>query len=569
MHTGNIENYNFLHGLHRNMVTGKWFPLHPHTLGRPLTHDEMDYNLLYSQQTLAGWRIFGQNEDLTLSDGELTKSLIFWKISESDIDYNRYVAAGYAVDQYIWITPLFDCNDFIVSSGSVTDTSGDTCEGFIITMSSSTETTDSCDIFGISASGSTNSTSFLPTATPEPTTIEPTATGVPPTATPEPTSTATPVLPTPTPTEVIAANLIQTSNPDLEIWYDASDPSQVQPAGTEGQLITQWNDKSALAHNASPIGGNSKPAYDTVSINGLNAISFNGTSAKMSVSPISQLTMRENLTVFMVLRPMSNLSGTLLDTDGSLKISLDSQRKFLINAGGANYRSFTTLEYAPTTIGIRYKNTFDIPANDSPIYLSVNNGSMDPGTFLVVPPLGQNLGPINELFIGTNVAGDDLYNGKIGEILIFTRALTNAEMSQVSSYLQNKWSTWQWHTLMFNESASSAFDDQVRWKDQILSTMEEDPFATSRSIYSGTGYKYIQKAPGTVTQTVAIVERYDGGIFNSVDDLALVANVNNLTYTKRLLSSTEIEVTVDYTSPAGPQFARLALDENMSNLAPL
>ena len=162
MHSGNIENYNFIHSLHRNLINGKWFPLHPHTLGRPLTHDEMDYNLLYSQQTVAGWRIFGQNDNLTLSDNELRKSLIFWKISADDVDYARYVAAGYTVNQYIWITPLFSCDDFTVSSGSVTDTSGDTCEGFIITMSSSTEAADSCDIFGISASGSTNSTGFLP-----------------------------------------------------------------------------------------------------------------------------------------------------------------------------------------------------------------------------------------------------------------------------------------------------------------------------------------------------------------------------------------------------------------------
>ena len=95
MHSGNIENYNFIHGLHRNLINGKWFPLHPHDLARALTHDEMDYNLLYSQQTVAGWRIMGQNLDLTISDNELQKSLIFWKISATDLDYDRYVAAGY------------------------------------------------------------------------------------------------------------------------------------------------------------------------------------------------------------------------------------------------------------------------------------------------------------------------------------------------------------------------------------------------------------------------------------------------------------------------------------------
>lgn len=163
MHSGNIENYNFIHGLHRNLINGKWFPLHPHTLGRPLTHDEMDYNLLYSQQTVAGWRIFGQNDDLTLSDNELRKSLIFWKISADDVDYARYVAAGYTVDQYIWITPTYDCNDFMVSSESTTDASLNTiCDAFVITISSTSPTIDSCDIFGVNSSGTTNSIGYVP-----------------------------------------------------------------------------------------------------------------------------------------------------------------------------------------------------------------------------------------------------------------------------------------------------------------------------------------------------------------------------------------------------------------------
>ena len=121
MHSGNIEDYSFTHGLQKNVVNGKWLPLHPHTLGRALTHDEMDYNLLYTQQTLAGFRIFGQNADLTLSDDELSKSLIFWKISLNDIDYLRYDAKNYHVGQYIWITPLFDCDDFVITVSSTTE----------------------------------------------------------------------------------------------------------------------------------------------------------------------------------------------------------------------------------------------------------------------------------------------------------------------------------------------------------------------------------------------------------------------------------------------------------------
>ena len=161
MHSGNIENYNFIHGLHRNLINGKWFPLHPHDLARALTHDEMDYNLLYSQQTVAGWRIMGQNLDLTISDNELQKSLIFWKISATDLDYDRYVAAGYTVGQYVWITPLFDCDDFDIITQTVTEAEQDPCQYFAISSQSFTNTTDACDNFILAQEGVTESIWYI------------------------------------------------------------------------------------------------------------------------------------------------------------------------------------------------------------------------------------------------------------------------------------------------------------------------------------------------------------------------------------------------------------------------
>jgi len=164
MHNGNIENYNFIHGLHRNLINGKWFPLHPHTLGRALTHDEMDYNLLYNQQTVAGWRIFGLNEDLSLSDDEIGKSLIFHKIKITDTDYDRYVAAGYSEGHYIWITPIYDCSEFYVSGTSNTNSTVRDCSAFIITLSETSPSIDSCDIFGVNSTGTSNSNTDAPSS---------------------------------------------------------------------------------------------------------------------------------------------------------------------------------------------------------------------------------------------------------------------------------------------------------------------------------------------------------------------------------------------------------------------
>ena len=245
MDIGNIENYSFIHGLHRNMVNGKWFPLHPHTLGRPLTHSEMDYNLLYSQQTLAGWRIFGQNNDLTLADNELEKSLIFWKISALDTDYDRYVAAGYTSGQYIWITPQYDCNDFYVSFASKTNAI-DNCGGFIITLASTTNATQIPDPTPIPttvySSGSGGGSGITPTATP----IQPTSTSIPPTATaissgggsgdggagiPDPTATLDESI-RPTPTATLDESIRPTPTPtDVEVLPDPT-ATEVIPTAT-------------------------------------------------------------------------------------------------------------------------------------------------------------------------------------------------------------------------------------------------------------------------------------------------------------------------------------------------
>ena len=137
-----IEEYDFVHGFHRNFVTGKYIAIQPHDLGRPLTHAEMDYNLILNEQTQAGFRIFGSNPDLTLSDDDLGSSLVFHKISADDDDFARYQSKGYSVDQYIWIldccAPKFDCDLFVVDSicsfivQSVTATPEDPCINFVV-----------------------------------------------------------------------------------------------------------------------------------------------------------------------------------------------------------------------------------------------------------------------------------------------------------------------------------------------------------------------------------------------------------------------------------------------------
>ena len=98
-----IEEYNFTHGNHFDAATGQYDLLMPHDLGRPLTHEEMDYNFLYQKQTMNGFRIFGSGANYKLNIDDIDKVLKFHKIATTDENYSTYTTAGYVADQYIWI----------------------------------------------------------------------------------------------------------------------------------------------------------------------------------------------------------------------------------------------------------------------------------------------------------------------------------------------------------------------------------------------------------------------------------------------------------------------------------
>lgn len=133
MHFEKIEEYSFSHGLHFNPNTGEYHSLNPHDLGRPLTHEEMDYNLIYQKQTLNGWRIAGSDTNLELTLDDLGKVLAFTKIEDTDTEWSRYSNAGLFDGQLVWI-PIE-----VGPATTTTTTTVDPCIGFSI---SSTGTTD-------------------------------------------------------------------------------------------------------------------------------------------------------------------------------------------------------------------------------------------------------------------------------------------------------------------------------------------------------------------------------------------------------------------------------------------
>lgn len=82
---------------------GKYEPLYPHDLGRPLKHVEQDYNASLAGQLINGYRVFGTGAQGVPSISDLDKGLKLHEISTNDADYQLYLAAGMEAGDYIWI----------------------------------------------------------------------------------------------------------------------------------------------------------------------------------------------------------------------------------------------------------------------------------------------------------------------------------------------------------------------------------------------------------------------------------------------------------------------------------
>jgi len=158
-----IDEYNFDHNLHRGL-NGQFIPLAPHVFDpiRPLTHVEMDYNMMYMQQTMSGYRIFG-SDDTSGSEGamtadDLTESLIFHQVT-NDPDDQRYIDGGCSVGDWIWIPGCCDGGsacDLSLTIANVTNASFGATDGSFTITANNVAGTLSFLLNGASASPSVN-----------------------------------------------------------------------------------------------------------------------------------------------------------------------------------------------------------------------------------------------------------------------------------------------------------------------------------------------------------------------------------------------------------------------------
>ena len=208
---------------------------------------------------------------------------------------------------------------------------------------------------------------------------------------------------------------------DAALWLDA-----VIIAFTKDSngLVSQWNDKSGNGHHATQSTESLKPISGTATINGNNALKFDGTDDRLENS---SLTTGQPFSVFAVIK--DDISS------GSFRTwwSGDSgaTRSFLQNSNGNN-RSMWADSYLYNGSSTTNNEIWTAEFNGSSSVLYVDGTAGSTGN------VGDN--SINGFWIGEeNGSSDPNWNGLIGEILIFDAILSEADRQKIEGYLAHKW----------------------------------------------------------------------------------------------------------------------------------
>lgn len=237
-------------------------------------------------------------------------------------------------------------------------------------------------------------------------------------------------------------NLSLWLEPTLDSSFDASE-------ATDGSFITNWydiNPQTTTRLVATQSNQSFKPQYFSSEINGLPALRFDGNSDWMTLGVVLGLESTSKITIFIVNKFATNTTGFVLAKRDNW---VDGKGWNVIMWGGSygleimGHQSsnviaiLTTLSFNSTYLtAISYDGR--LSSNGMNMWVNGNKLASPSrgGTLSISPsPNGDE-----DLRIGTRESNSFAwYHGSIGEIIIFSDNLSDADIDAVNGYLRRKW----------------------------------------------------------------------------------------------------------------------------------
>lgn len=227
---------------------------------------------------------------------------------------------------------------------------------------------------------------------------------------------------------------------NLEGQYDASVNTFIKPPGaTDGTTITQWLDQSDAGHNLNST-SSKKPAWYSNVKNSLGALRYDGVDDCLNINPVPYLDGIANASFYIVLKPTQTTGDTAMGTDtdefkvysdtGAWKVGMGG-----VTAGQASGTDANISAGGWYYIGVNYDGTQS--TNADRLQFRVNG---NPITLSFSGTVGSSAGSGSTEFEVGCSNNTNFFAGDIAEFFIFRATLTSDEISQVETYLSNKWS---------------------------------------------------------------------------------------------------------------------------------
>jgi hypothetical protein len=244
------------------------------------------------------------------------------------------------------------------------------------------------------------------------------------------------------------------------LWLDAADASTVT---TVSGNVSQWNDKSGNGRNAAQGTAGSRPAYTSAGQNGLNTISFDGSSDRLSLA--SGLSLGTAHSIFVVAKNSATITAAssfqailtggswaspstttseLLIGSGSLTGNMTNERissLALANSGFQNqpdlygYGKTNADVSGPFILGSSFTatgNAFVGRLNGANDLTTASSAGGYSSTSTRYPTIVQHIG-----FRENNDTA--FWSGDINEIIITPTYLSSANTERIEGYLAHKW----------------------------------------------------------------------------------------------------------------------------------
>ncbi len=252
---------------------------------------------------------------------------------------------------------------------------------------------------------------------------------------------------------------------DLYAWYETSlDSSFDEAEASDGSALTNWYDLNpqivSAKVNFNQTNLASKPLYKSSSINGLSAVYFDGNDFMNTDINNPSVLGSQSATFFFVFKPTNALQQGFLITQSYITCGNNIEIGHTTgNQGSGNFGIHSGCNRATVTPG-------NIIVNNSPIIVSMvllstpltNGGTSNVKIFknggselaLTADVGGYNSG-LNgayavgnyNLYLGVRFdhrsSLNAYYSGFIGEVIIFSRALSAEDRKEIEKYLGKKW----------------------------------------------------------------------------------------------------------------------------------